>query len=77
MNFPVQIINKPVAKGSKVPAWPIFIFFKEYLSLISPLIFFTTSKDDQFIGLLIKIIFPFKKSSAVIKKILINKMNTK
>ena len=42
--LPVQITNIPSAKGSKVPAWPIFLIF------IIDLIFLTTSKDVQLTG---------------------------
>ena len=47
--LPVHIMSKPVAKGSNVPACPIFLDFSSYFT------FFTAWKDDHPKGLSIKI----------------------
>ena len=64
--LPVQIISNPVAKGSRVPACPIFSFigwpssFLSFKLLAAIFILFTTSCDVQRSGLLMASVYPAK-----------------
>src|SRR5688500_8733326 len=57
VNLPVQMINKPVANGSSVPACPTFFI------LIKLRNFLTASNEVQRRGLLIKRTWPSAKSA--------------
>ena len=48
MYLPTHTINKPVAKGSNVPAWPIFLNCPRFFN------FLTTSNEVQNLGLFIR-----------------------
>src|SRR5574343_900529 len=67
VHLPVQMIIKPVASGSKVPACPTLAALVKYLT------FFTSLKDDQCSGLSNNRIAPvlrrsLSKLSTVIRK---------
>src|SRR5690606_34585811 len=61
--LPVQIINRPLARGSNVPAWPTFNLASPSSERRRFLILFTTSTEDQPKGLSTSIILPSLNSS--------------